>query len=75
MPLSAAWTLRELSQTRKICNITYMWNLKKNDTSELIYKKEMDSQTQKTNLRLPKGRGNRAGQIRSMRLSEMNYSS
>ena len=27
---------------------------KKNDTNELIYKIEIDSQTQKTNLRLPK---------------------
>ena len=24
-------------------DITYMWNLKKNDTNELIYKKETDS--------------------------------
>ena len=31
--------------------ITYMWNLKKRGTSELIYKTE--SQTQKTNLYLP----------------------
>ena len=29
--------------------ITYMWNLKKNDTNEPIYKTETDSQTQKTN--------------------------
>ena len=36
-----------------------MWNLKKKkkrDTKELIYKTEADSQTQKTNLWLPKGR-------------------
>ena len=34
-----------------------MWNLKKkNDTNELIYKTETDQQTQKTNLRLPKGK-------------------
>ena len=26
-------------------DITYMWNLKKNDTNELIYKIETDSQT------------------------------
>ena len=30
-----------------------MWNLK-NDANELIYKTEMDSQIQKTNLWLPK---------------------
>jgi len=33
-----------------------MWNLK-NDTDELIYKTEIDSQTVKTNLWLPKGKG------------------
>ena len=31
-----------------------MWNLK-NDTSELIYKTEVDSESLKTNLWLPKG--------------------
>ena len=30
---------------------------KENDTNELIYKAEIDSLTQKTNLRLPKGKG------------------
>ena len=35
-----------------------MCNLKKtNDTNELIYKTETDSQTSKTNLWLPKGKG------------------
>ena len=29
----------------------------KNDANELIYKTETDSQTQKTNLQLPKGKG------------------
>ena len=38
--------------------ITYMWNLKI-DTNELIYRTETDSQTQKTNLWLPKGKGGR----------------
>ena len=33
-----------------------MWNLKY-DTNELIYKRETDSQTWKTNLWLPKGKG------------------
>ena len=41
---------------RQICNITYMWNLK-SSTNELIYKTEIDSQTKKTNLWLPKGMG------------------
>ena len=35
-----------------------MWNLKiKNDTSELIYKTEINTQTEKTNLWLPEGKG------------------
>ena len=34
-----------------------MWNLKNDDTNELIYKADIDSQTQKTNLWLPKGKG------------------
>ena len=31
--------------------------MKKNDTNELIHKTEIDPQTQKTNLWLPKGKG------------------
>ena len=31
-----------------------MWNVEKNDTNELTYKTEMDSQMSKTNLQLPK---------------------
>ena len=39
-------------------DIAYMWNFKKKtNTNELIYKTEVDSQTQKTNLELPKGKG------------------
>ena len=37
-----------------------MWNLK-SDTNELIYKTETDSQAQKTNLWLPKGKGGGGG--------------
>ena len=37
-----------------------MWNLK-NNTNESIYKTEADSQTQKTNLWLPKGKGGGEG--------------
>ena len=43
-------------------DITYMWNLKiKNDTNELIYKTEINPQTQKTNLLLPKGKSGGEG--------------
>ena len=38
-----------------------MWNLKRNDTNELIYKREIDSQTQKTNLGLPKAKSCKEG--------------
>ena len=34
---------------------------KKKDINELIYKREIDSQAQKTNLWLPKGKGGRSG--------------
>ena len=37
-------------------DITYMWNLKRKDTNELIYKTETDSKTQENNLQLPKGK-------------------
>ena len=39
--------LNEVSQTERHVSydITYMWNLQKNDTNELIYKTEMDSET------------------------------
>ena len=50
--------LSEVSQTEKdkYHDTAYMRNLKKNDTNEVIYKTEIDSQTQKTNLWLPKGK-------------------
>ena len=41
-------------------NITYMWNLKYN-TNEHIYKTEMDSQIQRTDLWLPRGRRDGGG--------------
>ena len=34
-----------------------MWNLEKNDTDKVIYKTEINSQTQKTNLSKWKGEG------------------
>ena len=62
MPFAATWMglesviLSEVSQTEKPCDITYIQNLKY-DTNELIYETETDSQTQRTNLPLPGGRG------------------
>ena len=37
--------------------ISLICGILRNDTNELIYKTETDSQRQKTNLRLPKGKG------------------
>ena len=51
-----------LSEVRQILyDIIYMWNLK-NHANEFISKIETGSQTQKTNLWLPKGKG-RGGEI------------
>ena len=48
--------LSEVNQTEKDkYDIAYMLSLKKYDTNELINKTEAHSQTQKTNLWLPKG--------------------
>ena len=41
--------MRQVRQRQIPYDITYMWNLKY-DTSELMYKTEIDPQTQKTNL-------------------------
>ena len=50
MPYAATWMdleiviLSEVSQSQISHDIVYMWTLK-NDTNELIYKTELDSQT------------------------------
>ena len=50
--------LSEVSQTRTdIIGYHLHEKIYENDTNELIYKTETDSQTQKTNLWLPKGKG------------------
>ena len=65
MPFAATWMDLEIiilsevksERERQIpYDIPYMWNLKQ-DTNELFYKTETDSQTQKANLWLPKGKG------------------
>ena len=53
--------LSEVSERQTSHDIIYMWNLKKKDTYELIYRTEIDSQTLKTNLWLPKGAGGGQG--------------
>ena len=48
-----------------------MWNLKKKITNELIYKTEIDSHTQETNLCYQMGnRWGRGGQIMSLGLAD-----
>ena len=62
MPCAATWIdleiviLSEVNQTEEKYNVTsLMCGIYKDDTKELIYKIETDSQTQKRKLWLPKG--------------------
>ena len=66
MPFVATWMdleiiiLSEGSQTEKkqiLYDITYMWNLKKNDTNELIYKTDIDHRCRKQTYGYQRGRG------------------
>ena len=49
---------KSVKQIQILYGITYIWNLKY-DINELIY--ETDSQTQRTGLWLPRGKGHRGG--------------
>ena len=49
-----------------------MWNLKY-DTNELIYETETDSQTQRTDLELPRERGAEEGRTGKVGLADVNY--
>ena len=68
MPFAATWMdleiiiLSEVSQKEKEIpyDITYMWNLKY-DTNQYIYETKIDSQSQRTDLWLTRGRGSRGG--------------
>ena len=59
MPFAATWIDLEITKLSEInqikTNIIYMWNLKKQH--KLIYLQNRNTQTQKTNLWLPKGKG------------------
>ena len=64
MPSVATWMdleiiiLSEVNQTEKDkYNISFICRNLKNSIDELIYETEIDSQTQKTNLRLPREMG------------------
>ena len=51
LPFTATWMnleiiiLSEVRERQISYDITYMWNQKKNDANELIYRTETDSQT------------------------------
>ena len=47
----------------KYCITAYIQHLKRKDANELIYKAETDSQTQRMNLQLPRGKGGMKGQF------------
>ena len=66
MPSTATWMdleiiiLSKSNRERQISYDTpYMWNLKKKDTNELIYKTETDPDLEKTNLWLAGEMGGR----------------
>ena len=64
MPFAVTWMELEIlilsdishKEKDKYHYITYLWNLKYG-TNEPIHKTEIDSQTKKTNLWLPEGKG------------------
>ena len=53
-------------------DITYMWNLK-HGTNEPIYKRETDLQTQRTDLWLPRGKGEGEKWTGTLGLVDANY--
>ena len=70
MPFATTWMDLEMIILSKSDDITYMWNLNC-ETSEFIYRTETDSQ--RIDLWLPKGRKVRDGWIGSLGLAEANY--
>ena len=67
MPFAATWMdldmiiLSEVNQRQVSYDITYMWDLKKNDSNAFIYKTEIDIHTKKRNLWIPKGERDKLG--------------
>ena len=72
-PRDAHTKQSESDQERQVsCDITYMWNLKY-DTNELIHGTETDSQTQRTDLWLPRRMRMGKGWCKSLGLANANY--
>ena len=64
----------KLSQTNKDkYMILLMYGILKNDISELIYKTETDSQTQKIKLWLPVGKGGGGGITQEIGINVYNF--
>ena len=63
MPFAATWmdleiiTLNEDRERQMSYDIAYMWNVKKNDTNELIYKNRNRPTDVENNLMIPKEKG------------------
>ena len=61
MPFATTWMnlkiiiLSEMSGRERKYIMSLIYGIFKNNTNHFIYKTEIDSQTQKTNLQLPKG--------------------
>ena len=77
MPFAATWMnlktgiLSEVSHTEKdIYDTTYIWNLKKPDTNELIYKNRNRLTDLETKLGYQRGK---EGQIRSLEFTYIHY--
>ena len=51
---------------------SHIWNLKY-DANELIYERETNSHTQKTNLWLPQGKGSGGGINQDLEIADTNY--
>ena len=78
MPFSAIWMqpeiiiLSEISQKENDNDITYMWNFKY-DTNEPICETETESQTKRTDLRLPRERGLGEGWRGKLGLADVSF--
>ena len=62
MDLQSPYWMNEVRQRKRVhtewtCDSAYMGNLKRNDTTEFVYKREPNSQTWRGNLEFPGRKG------------------